>query len=370
LQDLFQGCQVLVDLSHHALATKLLMNLAHGGGLALVRGFAWERDGMAGLRLFTYRPGREWRELGDLLPARQLPGGHGGDPGLALIIAGLVLEEVKKLLLGEEVTPAMVSYARPILAGDRGAGRLPAGGGYPDGAPLRGGGSAENRLPGREVDPGEPCPQAGGQLPLAVVGAGALGNFVGLGLAAAGFSRLTCIDPDRVEITNLNRQLLFWDAVGEPKAEVLARRLRAWFGVAATAWTAYLDRDTDLGKFAGIFDCTDNHESRIVLSEKCRLGGLALVSGGTGVTAGQVVVYDAARGGPTPAEVLGLYDLVDPRQVEARRRQRASCRYQPEPAVIMTNQVVGGLMVDAWRRLRRGEAVPPLFYDARSERLL
>jgi hypothetical protein len=38
--------------------------------------------------------------------------------------------------------------------------------------------------------------------------------------------------------------------------------------------------------------------------------------------------------------------------------------------VIMTNQVIGGLMVDAFRRLLAGEVTPNLFYDARGEKML
>jgi hypothetical protein len=106
------------------------------------------------------------------------------------------------------------------------------------------------------------------------------------------------------------------------------------------------------------------------LSEKCRDNGQVLISGGSGVEAGQVVVYDPARGGPTVAELLGLYDLVGRGDVDVRERERASCVYAPEPAVIMTNLVIGGLMVEAFRRLLDGEAAPNLFYDARGEKML
>ena len=223
---------------------------------------------------------------------------------------------------------------------------------------------------GRGTSGPSPSPHNNQLCPIAIVGAGALGNFVGLGLAALGCTRLTFLDPDRVEVTNLNRQILFWDRVGESKAAVLAERIAGWFGAGPKAQTAYVTRETDLSGYAAVFDCTDNFESRIVLSEKCKDRGLMLISGGTDATAGQAVFYDPARGGPTPAELLGLYDLAGRRDVDVQPRARASCVYTPEPAVIMTNQIVAGLMVDGFRRLLAGEAPPNCFYDARAARML
>jgi hypothetical protein len=294
------------------------------------------------------------------LPRAQLPAPYRGDPVLALVTAGLVLEETKKLLLGEEVTPELVSYSRATF-------NIPETSIFQPSCGLGGG-------VGGSAGTSGPWPSPHNLISLdsaiAVVGAGALGNFVALGLAALGFARLTFIDPDPVEVTNLNRQILFWDAVGQPKARALAGRIAEWFGITPTARTAYVTRETDLSEFAVVFDCTDNFASRIVLSEKCRDNGIVLISGGTGVEAGQVVVFDPAGGGPTPAELLGLYDLVGPQDLEVRERQRASCLYAPEPAVIMTNQVIGGLMVDAFTRLLAGEAAPSIFYDARGEKML
>jgi molybdopterin/thiamine biosynthesis adenylyltransferase len=333
LEDLLKGCSVLIDVCHHGLATKLLFTLAHREDLPLVRGYDVKEDGATGLKLFTYRKGREWRELLEVSPRVQLPSPYQGDPVLALVTAGLVLEETKKLLLGEEVTPEVVSYTR-----------------------ARPGSHAKE--------------QRRQEISTALVGAGALGNFVALGLAALGFTRLTVIDPDPVEVTNLNRQILFWDAVGQPKAEALARRIAEWFGTTPRAMTTYVTQETDISEYAVVFDCTDNFASRIVLSEKCRENGQVLISGGTGVEAGQVVVFDPARGGPTVAELLGLYDLVARADMDVRQRERASCVYAPEPAVIMTNQVIGGLMVEALRRLLAGEAAPNIFYDARGEKML
>jgi len=61
-----------------------------------------------------------------------------------------------------------------------------------------------------------------------IVGIGGLGNPVAQFLAAAGVGTLTLIDADRVDLTNLQRQILFdTDAVGRPKVEAAAARIAA-----------------------------------------------------------------------------------------------------------------------------------------------
>jgi bacteriocin biosynthesis cyclodehydratase domain-containing protein len=64
---------------------------------------------------------------------------------------------------------------------------------------------------------------------IAVLGVGGLGGWSALGLACCGIGELLLIDFDRVELTNLNRQVLYAeDDIGESKASAAARRLRAF----------------------------------------------------------------------------------------------------------------------------------------------
>ena len=63
---------------------------------------------------------------------------------------------------------------------------------------------------------------------VSIIGAGALGGPCALYLAAAGVGRIDLWDDDRVERSNLQRQVQFTDKdVGAPKAETLAARLQA-----------------------------------------------------------------------------------------------------------------------------------------------
>jgi molybdopterin/thiamine biosynthesis adenylyltransferase len=132
----------------------------------------------------------------------------------------------------------------------------------------------------------------------------------------------------------------------------------------------YFSAETDIASYDVVFDCVDNFETRIVLSEKCKDSGKILVSGGTSAGAGQVAIYNPRRPRSTPAELLGLYDIVRKRGTELHPRQKASCTYEPDPSVIMTNQIIAGFMVDSCRMLLDGQNSGNVFYDSnRSERI-
>jgi molybdopterin/thiamine biosynthesis adenylyltransferase len=325
LEDLFRPCTAIVDLTRYALANKLLLETSFRSGIPVIRGFCLEKDGLEGLAVFTYRRGREWEELRELVSPSNLPREHFDDAVLDLVASGIALEETTNVVMGHGVSEELIGYRRPKVA------------------PLK--------------------PDSGA----IIVGAGALGNFVGLGLASAGLRRITVVDPDVVDVTNLNRQVLLAGGVGRSKAEVLCERLRSLFGIEAEARVAYFRKETGLDASDAVFDCVDNFETRVILSERCREEGKVLISGGTGPQAGQVIVFDPERRGETPAEVLGLYETVERRAIDAFRRETASCTYRPEPSVVMTNQIIGGLMVDAYRRLLAGEETPNVFFDSRNE---
>lgn len=61
---------------------------------------------------------------------------------------------------------------------------------------------------------------------VAVVGCGGLGSNIAMMLVRAGVGRLTLIDFDVVDDSNLNRQMFFRDQVGQPKVAALAETLR------------------------------------------------------------------------------------------------------------------------------------------------
>jgi molybdopterin/thiamine biosynthesis adenylyltransferase len=325
LDELFVGCDLLVDLSHCGLCNKLLLERGFREGLPIIRGFCFERDGEQGFKVFTYLRGREWQELEQLISTSNLPGYHFDDGALDTIVAGIVLEETKSLLMGGQVSDELITHRRKKLG-----------------------------LPQQQPN-------------LLVVGAGALGVFAGLGLAYSGFRNITFMDSDSVDVTNLNRQVLYHDAVGDSKAEALSRKLNLIFGIASKARVEDFNENTDLSTYDAVFDCVDNFETRIVLSERCKARGKVLISGGTSVEAGQVVIYNPLENGVTPAELLGLHEIVANRDAEPPRNERASCSYQPDPSVVMTNQITAGFMVDAYRMILDGQKPQNVFYHSKSK---
>jgi adenylyltransferase/sulfurtransferase len=136
-----------------------------------------------------------------------------------------------------------------------------------------------------------------------VIGAGGLGSPAALYLAAAGVGTIGIADFDRVELHNLQRQLLHDDgAIGRPKVDSAARRLQATnphirvvtHGDGVTPANA-------LALFSGydvVVDGTDNFSARYLNNDAAFLARRPLVYGSVFKFDGQVTVFDAARGGP------------------------------------------------------------------------
>jgi bacteriocin biosynthesis cyclodehydratase domain-containing protein len=76
---------------------------------------------------------------------------------------------------------------------------------------------------------GEALQRRLGDAKVVILGCGGLGSWAACGLACAGVGSLVLIDDDRVELSNLNRQILFAEAeLGQPKVDAAARTLAAY----------------------------------------------------------------------------------------------------------------------------------------------
>ncbi|MFU1479146.1 ThiF family adenylyltransferase [Roseovarius sp. C7] len=117
-----------------------------------------------------------------------------------------------------------------------------------------------------------------------IIGAGGLGVPVLQYLAGAGIGRITLIDPDHVEESNLHRQVLYrMDDIGTPKAEAAARHLRGLApALEITTEVAALTPSRAPELVAGadlVIDGADSFAVSYILSDACLAAGRPLVSG-------------------------------------------------------------------------------------------
>ena len=131
-----------------------------------------------------------------------------------------------------------------------------------------------------------------------VIGAGGLGSPAALYLASAGVGRITLVDDDEVDLTNLQRQVMHTTArVGQPKAESGARRAAAdqsrHRGHGRCASASATKRLAELVRGATVvLDCSDNFATRHAVNRACFAAGVPLVSGAVIRFDGQVSVFD------------------------------------------------------------------------------
>jgi adenylyltransferase/sulfurtransferase len=134
-----------------------------------------------------------------------------------------------------------------------------------------------------------------------VIGAGGLGSSALLYLAASGMGRITVCDGDRVDLTNLQRQVVHrQESIGTPKAASAAGTLRSInpeIRVEPLEERAGPERLAQLVRGADVvLDCSDNFATRHALNRACVNARKPLVSGAGIRFDGQVAVFDLRRG--------------------------------------------------------------------------
>ena len=133
-----------------------------------------------------------------------------------------------------------------------------------------------------------------------VVGAGGLGCPAALYLAASGIGRLTLADPDQVDLTNLQRQILYrTDSVGKVKVEAARDALRSLNPEVETVALQEkligdkldaLVRTSDV-----VLDCSDNFATRHAVNRACVKHRRPLVAAAAIRFDGQLMVFDLRR---------------------------------------------------------------------------
>ena len=134
-----------------------------------------------------------------------------------------------------------------------------------------------------------------------VVGAGGLGCPTALYLAAVGVGHIAVVDRERVELSNLNRQVLHWSGdLDKPKVESVAEKLRKLNpNVRVEPLQLELNEENieDLiRKFDVVVDCLDNWRTRFILNEACVKSRKPLVHAGVHSWYGQITTVLPGRG--------------------------------------------------------------------------
>ena len=130
-----------------------------------------------------------------------------------------------------------------------------------------------------------------------VIGAGGLGSPVALYLGSAGVGQITVVDDDKVDVTNLQRQVAHTVArVGSPKVDSIKTAIAQLNpGVSVTGIQQRADAELLnqlVSKADVVVDCCDNFSTRHAINAACVAHAKPLVSGAAIRFDGQLSVYD------------------------------------------------------------------------------
>jgi len=133
-----------------------------------------------------------------------------------------------------------------------------------------------------------------------VIGAGGLGSPVALYLGSAGVGRITLVDDDRVDLTNLQRQIAHpMTRIGHAKAESARQSIQAINPqVEVIARVQRADAallDSLVAEADVVLDCSDNFRTRQAVNAACVAHRKPLVSGAAVGFDAQIAVYDTRQ---------------------------------------------------------------------------
>jgi len=119
---------------------------------------------------------------------------------------------------------------------------------------------------------------------VAIIGAGGLGSFVAMGLAASGVGHLILVDFDQVGQSNLHRQFLYnQEDIGLNKAEVLAIKIKSLNpGVSCQIKSDFLNREIALRLFPEVdlvIDCVDHMPTKYLINDVALIKNKPVVYG-------------------------------------------------------------------------------------------
>lgn len=129
-----------------------------------------------------------------------------------------------------------------------------------------------------------------------IVGAGGLGSPVALYLAAAGVGHIGIVDADTVSLSNLQRQIMHGTVdIGQPKVQSASRQMRRINPeVEVRIYEQFVTAENAREIFAGydlVMDCTDNFDTRLLISDTCVEIQMPYVFGGVSRFGGEIFTH-------------------------------------------------------------------------------
>jgi hypothetical protein len=194
-----------------------------------------------------------------------------------------------------------------------------------------------------------------------MVGAGAMGTWVGLIAALEGRVQLDLYDGDVIEVTNLNRQVLFVRV--EPRARkalVLARELASMDPQGSYLGTPkYITSASDLEHVTesqALICAPDNDATRLLCADAARTHQVLFATGGSSPAGGQVVVTSPT--GPCFRCVTGYRA-----DTASGPGGGQSCARAANDAVVSSNMIVAGLLLSELRAALAGQPTANIRFE-------
>ncbi|MBE0365110.1 adenylyltransferase and sulfurtransferase [Pseudoalteromonas ulvae UL12] len=146
-----------------------------------------------------------------------------------------------------------------------------------------------------------------------IVGVGGLGSPVALYLAAAGVGHLSLVDDDKVDLSNLQRQILYKiNHLGQGKVSAAAKTLTSVNNqITITSVSERLSEQNAhslIGDHDVVLDCSDNFNTRYLVNRVCVAAHIPLISGAAIANKGQLICVDNRQSD----QVGGCYQCVFP----------------------------------------------------------
>jgi len=134
-----------------------------------------------------------------------------------------------------------------------------------------------------------------------VIGCGGLGSIAATYLAASGIGQIHLVDFDRIDISNLHRQVFYSPKdVGKLKAKRLAKYLKSIAPLVSTTWEKTLINKSNcseiIEKYEYVLDCTDHLPTKYLINDVCVLENKKLIYGSLYKYTGYVASFNIEDG--------------------------------------------------------------------------